>query len=120
MHGKLLPDPIQELALIEGVDLRLESYATVANRTETTLNVSSNISTQHLPKLWYTLRSLSRKMQDSDRYQQHRKSVVQLHERITHDDTRNCVTLSGDKISRNDIKDIRLGIWCILAMQRST
>ena len=56
MYGKPLPDPIQELALIEGVDLRLESFATVANRTETTLNVSSTISTQHLPKLWYTLR----------------------------------------------------------------
>ena len=120
MHGKPLPDPIQELALIEGVDLRLESFATVANRTETTLNVSSNTYTQHLPELWFTLPPLSRKMQESDRYRQCWNSIVQMHEKITHDGTQNCVTLSGDKLTRNDVKDIRLGIQYILAMLRSS
>ena len=81
---KPLPDPIQEMNHVSGVDLGLNHIATVASATETTKYENPRFYAHHLPKLKHAQRSLSRKEKGSHRYRQQRKQVARMHEQVTH------------------------------------
>ena len=81
---KPLPEPIQELHRVSGVDVGLNHLATVASATETTKYENPRFYAHHLPKLKHAQQSLSRKEKGSHRYRQQRKKVARLHEQVAH------------------------------------
>ena len=80
---KPLPEPIQEMNHVSGVDVGLNHLATVASATETTKYENQRFYAHHLPKLKQAQRSLSRKQKGSHRYRQQRQKVARMHEQVT-------------------------------------
>ena len=77
-----LPEPIQDVTRVSGVDRGLSRLATVASATETKCHANPKFYVERLPKLRREQRALSRKEKSSRRYRQQRKKVARVHEQV--------------------------------------